>query len=376
MPRIQRAILLELATLFLLALLVTTAVMFAGLTFQVMGNTQGMEVRFLLALLPPLLPLALAYAIPYAFLLSVSLVYGRMAADRELIALRISGVHPRVIVMPAVALGAVLSLATFACTGWLVPESAHVMRRQRENLVDLFLGQLAGADRTVTLQKFRLSFGSYEPAERPGGLGTFRDFELDRRSRQGELLQKLLGPEARFRRHGGELQILADQAYAFGEDPAGGAKVTGGPARLEVGHVEALGATAEFNDVLGRERFEAKAKDLSLTDLLYLVGRGDTVTTRHARTSTELHGRLAAAFAPLVFGLMAAAVCLHLSPRSLRLLGFLLAFLPALLVHFPLLVAGKSLAIGGTLPAWLGMWGGDLVLFAAGLFLLVKASIR
>src|SRR5690606_13343335 len=121
------------------------------------GKTQGLEVRFLLALLPPLLPVALAYAIPYAFLLSVSLVYGRMAADRELVALRISGVHPRVVAMPAVALGAVLSLATFACTGWLVPESAHVIRRQRENLVDLFLGQLAGADRTVTLQKFRLS---------------------------------------------------------------------------------------------------------------------------------------------------------------------------------------------------------------------------
>ena len=73
---------------------------------------------------------------------------------------------------------------------------------------------------------------------------------------------------------------------------------------------------------------------------------------------------------------MAAAVGLQLSSRSRRLTGFLLAFLPVLLVHFPLALAGKSLADSGRIPPWAGMWLADAVLLAGGAFLLRRTYVR
>jgi lipopolysaccharide export LptBFGC system permease protein LptF len=374
--RIHRAILGELAATLALALVVVSSVLFAGLVLQTMGRTQGLEFRYLLTLLPPLLPVALAFGMPYAFLLSVALVYGRMAADRELVALRISGVAPRAIAAPALALGAVLSLLGVGFNGWVLPDAAQALRIQQRNLVDLFLGQLGGSDRTIVLRRCRFSFESYEPAERPGGTGVFRDFELDLRGADGALVQKLFGEEARLRRVDDELHVEAPSANLIFETPSGRVEARRGPARVDVGHVERLGLAVSFNEIVGMDRFEAKAKDVTLPDLAYLGERGDTPLVPLLRTEVELHGRLAGAFAPLVFGLAAAAVCLLVPARGRRLTAILLALAPVLVVHFPLQVAGKSLATSRQVPAWAGMWGANLVLLIASAALLRRAASR
>jgi lipopolysaccharide export LptBFGC system permease protein LptF len=59
-----------------------------------------------------------------------------------------------------------------------------------------------------------------------------------------------------------------------------------------------------------------------------------------------------------------------------RLLGFLLAFLPTVLVHFPLALAGKSLAESRSVAPWIGMWLGDAVLLLGAGVLLRRAYVR
>jgi lipopolysaccharide export LptBFGC system permease protein LptF len=103
-------------------------------------------------------------------------------------------------------------------------------------------------------------------------------------------------------------------------------------------------------------------------------GEGSDVTLK--RSLVELHARLAGAATPFLFGLVAVAVAFQLSARSRRLTGFLLAFAPAAAVHFPLVVAGRSLALGGKIPAFAGMWGADAVLLLGGLYLLRRAGTR
>lgn len=376
MLRIHRTILVELVTTLLLGLVVVTSVLFGGLVLQTMGRTQGLGFSFLVTLLPPLLPVSVAFAMPYAFLIAVALVYGRMASDREVIALRISGVSPRVTAMPAIALGAVLSLVALVFNGWVLPDAAQSVRIQSRNIVDLFLGQLGSAERTISLRRFRFSFGSYEPGARPGGVGTFRDFELDLRGRDGTLVHKMWGDEVRLARHDDELVIQAPRAYILNETTGGAPSLTRGPVQQNVGRVESLGLAAQFNDVVGSDRFEAKAKDVVLPDVAYLVARGDTPKVPWRRSAIEFHARLAGAFAPFAFGLASVAVSLLLTARSRRLTGILLALVPVLAVHFPLAVAGKSLADGGRVPPWAGMWLPDAALVALGLALLWKASRR
>jgi lipopolysaccharide export LptBFGC system permease protein LptF len=399
--RIQRAVLLELLGVFALALLVVTGTLFTGRTLQTMSQMQGLQFQAVLALLPSILPVALAYALPYAFLLAVAFTYGRMVSDRELVALRVSGVHPRVVVAPVVGVGTVLSLALFASFGWLIPGATQEFRMQQRNFPDLFLAALGGSDAFITFRQFRLSFSSYEPGEQPGGLGVFRDFELDQRDEEGNLVRKILGEEARLRRDGDDLVLETPFAWLFMEkgrpetgprkvtvgDPvsvgpggtaAGGKAKNGGGAGpgVSVGSVEGLGAATSFKDALGNKQFERKAKDVELPDLLYMVERGDLPKVPRFRSLVELHARLAGALTPLVFGLVAAAVCLNLSVRSRRLLGFLLAFLPTVLVHFPLALAGKSLAESQRVAPWIGMWLADAVLLLGAGVLLRRAYVR
>ena len=376
MLRIQRAVLLELLAVFALALVVVTGTLFTGRTLQTMSQVQGLEFTYVLTLLPSILPFALAYAMPYAFLLAVAFAYGRMVSDRELVALRVSGVHPRVVVAPVLAVGGVLSLAMFGAFGWVIPSSTQEFRMQQRNFPDLFLAALRGSDAFVTFRQFRLSYASYEPGEEPGLLGVFHDFELDQRDEEGALVRKILGEQARLRRLGDDLELTTPFAWVFLESGRTGKKPQVGPVDVKVGSVESLGASTNLLEVLGNKTFERKAKDVELPDLLYMVERGDLPKVPKVRSLVELHGRLAGSATPLVFGLVAAAVCLNLSVRSRRLLGFLLAFLPTVLVHFPLALAGKSLAEAGRVAPWVGMWLADGVLLSGAAVLLRRSYVR
>jgi lipopolysaccharide export system permease protein len=372
MLRIQRAILLEILATFLVTLCLVTAVMFAGQSLQRMGRTQGLELRHLWTVLPSLVPVALSYALPYSFLLAVALTYGRMVADREVIALRIGGVPARAIVAPAVALGAVISVAGLWLTGWVVPAAVTSVRMQEKALVDVFLASLGSADRSVAFDTGRMSFASYDPES-----GAFLDFELDRRAKGGRLLEKVIGDRAFLRRSGDEIWLETD-AYFLGEEPDGGGRAppAWGLRRVNVGYVEALGASTAFNDYFGVSRFEKKPRDMTLPELAYAVSRGDSIAFEERRTVPELHARVAWAVAPFVFGLVAAAVALLVTPRGRRLLGFLVAFVSVLCVHLPLLFGGRSLAESGRVAPWLGVWCADAVLLAAGLVCLRKVAAR
>lgn len=411
MLRLERSILLDLCGIFLLALVLVTAVLFAGLSLQTMGQTQGLGLSFLLSLLPALLPTAVAHAAPYAFLLSVAAVYGRIVADREWTAYRASGVHPITVAMPAIALGAIIAVGSLVAAGWLVPAAAQAVRMQKRNLVDLFLGQIASSDRRINLYGCRFSYGSYEPGGVAGGIGVFHDAQLDFRSKKtGELIRMIVADEVSLVRSGGTLRVDSPDAYvieaslqgapsvrrsAIRDVDVGSVTSVGGGAvqdadelrRVGVGHVESLGASVAFNDLVGGGRFDRKERDVDLPDLLYLVARGDVPShdfladgeqpeIPRTRALVELHARLSGAMTPLLFGLVAVAAAFQLSERSRRLTGFLCAFGPAAILHFPLSVAGRSLALGGKVPPAVGMWGPDVVLLLVGLLLLVRASRR
>lgn len=363
--------------MFGLALVVVTGVLFAGMSLQSLGRFQGVELGSVLEILRTLLPLALAYAMPYAFLLAVAFTYGRMVADREVVAARIAGVHPRALAAPALAVGAVLSLASFGANGWVIPAAQQDFRTTSRNLVDLFFGMLSGADRSLALKGMRMSWEEYVPSSDPARSGVFRNFEMDARDRSsGELKFKILADEATLRVVGDDLEVRARHGYVVSEGPGGKTSVSPVQPRLLLGAVGELGTTTNFEELTGYGGFRLKHRDFPMEDLLYAARRGDVAAVPRKRILVELHGRLAQSLAPFVFGWVAVAVALLLPTRGRRLLPFLLAFLPVLLVHVPLSIAGRSLADSGRVPAWVGMWAADAVLLLAGGILLRKAYAR
>lgn len=73
-------------------------------------RTGGVNAAILLRLIPFILPQALVFAVPATTLLSVCIVYGRLAAANEVVAVKSLGIPPWSIAWPAYALALVLSV--------------------------------------------------------------------------------------------------------------------------------------------------------------------------------------------------------------------------------------------------------------------------
>lgn len=377
MLRVQRLILSELVVTVVLTLFVVTSVLFTAFALGTMGKMEGLDFALLLTLLPPLIPMAVTFSLPFAYLVTVALVYGRLVSDRELVALRIAGVHPRVAAAPALALGGLLSLAALVLLGWVLPQGTLATLVRSSDVAEQFLGQLGGSSRAVSTSNMRLSFEWYEPGT-GGGNGVFHEFELDTQPGGSTRAVKMMGKELRLSRDGeGNLVISTPRAYVLTIDPGtGAASASVGPSTMAVGYVEALAAATGLNDLLGASRVEVKSQGLPLPDLFYLMARGDTPKVPLRRSSTEMHGRLSTAALPFLFALVSVGIAFQLSPRARRLTGFLLSFLPVLIVHLPLFMATRALSDSGNVPAAVGMWIPDAVLLVAGVFLLLRAYRR
>src|SRR4029077_19471155 len=85
-----------------LALLAITFVFFLGTSFRLVKD--GLTYWQILQSLPYAVPYTFPYSVPMAFLIAVTLVYGRLVADREVLACESCGVPPRALAPPAVLL--------------------------------------------------------------------------------------------------------------------------------------------------------------------------------------------------------------------------------------------------------------------------------
>lgn len=81
------------------------------------------------------LPVMLALTLPFAALFATTIVYGRFAQDRELIACRASGIPTGTVLKPAVALGFVVTIISMMLTNFISPEMA--LRGERNLVANL-----------------------------------------------------------------------------------------------------------------------------------------------------------------------------------------------------------------------------------------------
>jgi lipopolysaccharide export LptBFGC system permease protein LptF len=379
MLRVQRALLGELLLLFLVTLVITTAVVFAGFMLYLVNETEGLAAPFLLDLLGFLVPVALSYSVPFAWLAATAMVVGRMQGDQEIMALRTAGIHVRTLVAPVAAVAAVLALSLMAFNAYVVPASQQSLQAGRDRFVSMFLNALKGVRRSLVLGEGRLSFDSYDPSD-----GTFRDVEVDLRDPQDSTLrQKIIGTRVRIQRvpsredPEGKVEFQLDgggHVLLVGslEGPEANAQPE---THLQLGSLESIGASTFFNDSFGRARYQPRPKELGVTELLYAAERGGLHSADERTALGFVHQRLSLGASPFPLGLFAMAMALVLPPGGRRVRDFLVCFVPALLLFFPLFLAGGSIAKAG-LPIWVGYWLPNLVLFAGAVGLLAWAFRR
>ncbi len=110
----------ELLRIFTLTASAMTTLLAFGGTFKPLTKA-GLDIVQLMKIMLELMPAMLAYSIPMAALYAAVQVYWRMSTDNEIIACRAGGISFRAIVLPALLLGAAVSLADFAFVNYVVP---------------------------------------------------------------------------------------------------------------------------------------------------------------------------------------------------------------------------------------------------------------
>lgn len=135
---LTRMILWDLIKVFLLALVAITGILLvAGIIAE--ATQQGLGPKQILAAIPLLIPSTLPYTIPATTLFAVCVVYGRLAADNEILAIRAAGANLFQVVVPALILGVGMTLVTMVLYFRIIPSTHHLLRnlvfRDAEELV-------------------------------------------------------------------------------------------------------------------------------------------------------------------------------------------------------------------------------------------------
>src|SRR5689334_18167924 len=120
MRLLQRYVLNDLLRIFGLAITVLTMLLVVmGVVQEAAKN--GLGAQQILKILPYIVPSLLPFTIPATLLLTVCIVYGRMAGDHEIGAIKAAGINVLAVLLPSFVLGGVLSLGTFVLTDQFIP---------------------------------------------------------------------------------------------------------------------------------------------------------------------------------------------------------------------------------------------------------------
>ena len=122
-----RMILWDLFKVFTMALITITGILLlAGIIAE--ATQQGLAPKQILSAIPLLVPSTMPYTIPATTLFAACLVYGRMSADHEIVAIKAAGGNLIGVLAPGIILGLSMSLVTAGLYYRIIPYTHHLLR--------------------------------------------------------------------------------------------------------------------------------------------------------------------------------------------------------------------------------------------------------
>ncbi|PYS86356.1 MAG: hypothetical protein DMF70_02445, partial [Acidobacteria bacterium] len=292
-----------------------------------------------------LLPNVLVFTIPMAVLAGTIIGLGRMGSDSELVAMRAAGMSTFKMLWPALALGAI---ATVAALYLNLQEAPHA---QRELKVVLVRSALYKLDSPVEPRTFTTDI--------PGHVIYVRDGDKARGEWGRVFIQSQTADHITYLTTAklGRIDASAEKSELVLQD-AVRTRLPAPDARDQSYTVERL-AVFRFDFNIGRSgllasmrKSDSNPDEMDWGELRLFAAQSTGRDQREAEML--LHKRLALSLSPLLFALFGAALALRVR-RGGRGLGVLLSLL-VLLVYYLFTLAGDQMARAGSLPASLGPW--------------------
>lgn len=304
------------------------------------------------------LPLVVAELVPYlgpmAFLLGVVATFGRLAADRELVAIHMAGLHPLRLFLPGLLLAAPLAYGTDRLLGEFNPDLKY---RQRNILREAGVAQfVAGLE-----VKNELSFGTHSLHAESNHGGTWRNAVLNLELEEGRP-QQIRASEVRIELQGDLMLLHLEDAVALtSEHNLESAKVTY-PFRLsELFRSEPKSRNNPkylLSSEMGAELARAELKPETRSSYRYEIQR------RHALAS-------------IYFLFLLLGIPTGVALRSSTQLGAFTGALGYAFVYYVLAERlGKVLAATGAISPFVAAWATNALFLAAGIVFFVRALLR
>src|SRR5262249_31769476 len=123
------------------------------------ASQHGLAPQQIVAVIPCIIPSTLPFTIPATTLFATCVVYGRLAADNEILAIKAAGINILKVIRPAIILGATMSMLTMALYWELIPYTHHLMRSMFLKDVEELLYGMLRRDRCIRHPK--LSYEMY-----------------------------------------------------------------------------------------------------------------------------------------------------------------------------------------------------------------------
>lgn len=386
---LSRSILLELVRVFLLCLLgITGILVMAGIVPE--ASQQGLTLIQALAAVPLLIPNMLPFSIPATTLFATCVVYGRLAHDNEILALKSAGVNILRIVWPALFLGLVMSAVTMGLFYELIPSTYYMMRARALNDIEEFLYAKLKKDHCIKGDK-KMPFSMWvshvqgvwlqNPLfERQDGKG---HYDLTVRAREGRLkvdleehkIYVIMRFGTLLRADGTSLNFLhetweVDLPEDYGQDLKLRPRAMTCPEivqrrqeiRAEEKKLETQIALETAQTLLNQPPANLAKR---IADLKNERDRRQLeITTLDA----ELQMRPALSLGCFCFVLVGCPVGIWFG-RSDYLSAFITSFLPNVFLYYPLYLCGMNLAKQGKVPLMAGIWAANALIALIGMAL-------
>jgi LPS export ABC transporter permease LptF/LPS export ABC transporter permease LptG len=377
----DRYILREVAPPFGIGLLLCTFVLLMNqiLMLSELFIAKGVSLGLAAEVLVYLIPSLLAFAVPMAVLMGILAGLSRLSTDSEIMAFRTLGISSRRLARP---------IFVFAFAGWLVTSYLALFLAPRANYkwVQTITGSvLAKVQVRIVPREFNETV--------PKMVLYIQEIDRDRTwrnvfvyltkdpaeprlilAREGRLD---LFPEAKK----ATLVLTDGTVHSYPLDQPEKYSITSFK-RLEEGiDVESL-----FASMAGRKRVREKdilellegVRELR-TELAALKPGGANAQEPALRDKTrdyrahwiEIHKKFALPFVCFIFVLLGLPLGMT-TKKGGRTSGFTIS-IAVILLYYILITAGEKLAMDGRVPPFLGMWGPNILLFVAGLYLFVKS---
>jgi len=386
---LQRTILVELVRVFALSLFgITGILVMAGVVAE--ASQQGLTPSQILVVIPLLVPSTLPYTIPATTLFATCVVYGRLAHDNEILAIKAAGIHLMKVIVPAAILGIVMSGATMALYYRLIPRTHYMLRTQFLNEVEESLYAMLKKDRCIKQPGL-----SYSMWVRQVQGKRLIDALFKRRDKTGhyDVIAKAREAELHYvpANHQIEVTLKHCDLYTENNSTAGHVQQRIVPVELPEQYLTMKNPRPRaltYPELLEQRQKKAAEMSRITTELSTQADKpASQIAPELAQhisnlkemqrqlqlelwsVDNELSLRPALSAGCLCFVLIGCPVGIWFS-RSDYLSAFITCFLPVVFVYYPLILCGTNFVKQGRVGAVPGLWAANVLLaFAAlGLF--------